>query len=99
MPAKAIRGLWTASIPGKVCPTLRGSVVLGGAERGSRAPSGALPQHAEDKFLLAERTAVLVVLRSAISAVSRTEMVRPGGVQNQSGQHRAAFRQVASAKV
>jgi hypothetical protein len=44
-------------------------------------------------------TAALAVLRSAISTVSRTEMVRPGGVQHQSGQHRAAFRQAASAKV
>ena len=44
-------------------------------------------------------TAALAVLRSAISTVSRTEMVRPGGVQYQSGQHRAAFRQAASAKV
>ena len=67
----------------------------------SRArPNGAGLQHAEYKFLVAERNR-----RACGSPVSHltcfayTEMVRPGGVQHQSGQHRAAFRQAASAKV
>ena len=36
---------------------------------------------------------------SHLNCFAYTEMVRPGGVQHQSGQHRAAFRQAASAKV
>jgi hypothetical protein len=63
-------------------------------------PSGALPQHAECIFPVAERNRRACDFPvSHLTCFAYTEMVRPGGVQHQSGQHRAAFRQAASAKV
>ena len=82
-------GSWPIRTLGRLGPALLST-------RFSRpvVPSRNMPSY---KFLPAERNR-----RACGSAVSHlncfayTEMVRPGGVQHQSGQHRAAFRQAAS---